>query len=129
LTLIALLIGGNLVHASTKVAEELENLPIVEVSIPIKPITIDEKIDYYGDMYGVSTYVLHTVIRCESNYNTYALGDSGKSRGLVQIHSGYNPHVSDAEAYDPDFAINFLAENLSKGKGRMWTCWRKNFNS
>jgi hypothetical protein len=71
---------------------------------------------------------MHTVINCESSYNPRALGDNGYSRGLVQIHSYYHPTVTDEMAYDPDFAIEFLAEKLQQGKGHLWTCYRKNYS-
>jgi soluble lytic murein transglycosylase-like protein len=87
---------------------------------------IKKEIDEQAKRYGVSAYEMHTTISCESNYNRYALGDKGKSRGLVQIHSDYHD-VSDEDAYNPRFAIEFLAKNLSQGNGKLWTCWRQNF--
>jgi hypothetical protein len=89
---------------------------------------IDALIATYSARYGVSASVMHTVIKCESMYNPRALGDSGYSRGLVQIHSKYWPEVTDEMAYDPNFAIRFLAEKLSTGDGHLWTCWRMSYN-
>jgi hypothetical protein len=86
---------------------------------------INGLISQYAREFGVSADVMHRVIKCESTYNTFALGDAGYSRGLVQIHSRYWPEITDDMAYDPEFAISFLAEKLSEGKGRLWTCWRK----
>ena len=48
-----------------------------------------------------------------------------KSYGLSQIHLPSHPNISLEQATDPDFAIEFMAQNLSKGKGKMWTCYRK----
>lgn len=76
---------------------------------------------------GVSPDVVKTVINCESGWNVTALGDHGHSRGLVQIHDLYHPDVSDEEAYDPIFAIDFLIEKLQLGKGNLWSCYRKFF--
>lgn len=73
---------------------------------------------------SVSPAVVHAVIACESTWNPRALGDSGHSRGLAQIHDQYHD-ISDEQAYDPRFAIDFLVSNLAEGKGRMWTCWRQ----
>lgn len=70
---------------------------------------------------------MRTVIKCESNFNPNAVGDSGYSRGLVQIHSRYWPEITDEMAFDPEFAITFLAEKLSEGKGRLWTCYRLSY--
>jgi hypothetical protein len=77
-----------------------------------------------AEQYNVSSDTMLKVISCESGFNERALGDAGYSRGLVQIHSKYHPTVTDAQAYDPEFAITFLAEKLSQGKGGLWTCWR-----
>lgn len=74
--------------------------------------------------YGVSEVVMNKVISCESNYKPNAVGDGGKSHGLVQIHQPSHPYITRAQATDPEFAIDFLARNLADGKGRMWTCWR-----
>lgn len=93
---------------------------------PIKPKnpSINDLITIYAKKYGVSEKVIHRVISCESSYKPTAVGDGGKSHGLVQIHLPSHPYVTKAQAQDPEFAINFLAENLSKKKGRLWTCFR-----
>lgn len=64
------------------------------------------------------------VVKCESNYNPNAWGDGGYSRGLVQIHYPAHPTISDEQALNIEFALDFLARNLKEGKGNMWTCWR-----
>lgn len=64
------------------------------------------------------------VIGCESSWNPNALGDDGNSRGLVQISSIYHPEVTDTEAYDPVFAVRFMAEEWHEGKERQWSCYR-----
>lgn len=67
---------------------------------------------------------MHKIVSCESSYRVFALGDAGYSRGLVQVHAKYWPDITDEMAYDPEFAIRFLAEKLSTGQGRLWTCHR-----
>lgn len=84
-----------------------------------------ELTDIYANMYNVSPIIMKQVISCESGWNINAIGDSGKSFGLVQIHNPSHPSITQEEAINPEFAINFLAENLSKGRGSMWTCYRK----
>lgn len=92
----------------------------------------------YSVKYGVSESTMMRVINCEDgSYNftqqsgmTYkagnrwgfAAGTREKSFGLVQIHIVDNP-VTYEQAIDPEFAVNFLAENLSHGRGHMWTCY------
>ncbi len=89
----------------------------------VEEMTTYELIDYYGAKYDVSTSTIHRVVKCESQYNPNAIGDEGTSFGLAQIHLPAHPEVSRAQALDPEFAISFLAKNLAKGKGAMWTCF------
>lgn len=79
--------------------------------------------------YNVSTSTITDVIACESSFNETARGDGGYSRGLVQIHAKFHPQVTYEQAIDPEFAIDFLAEKLSKGQGYLWTCYRNLFAS
>lgn len=88
---------------------------------------ISERIAYFASKWDVSAEVMETVVECESNYNPRAVGDQGHSRGLVQIHSKYHPTVTDEMAFDVDYALEFLAERLARGEGRLWTCYRTNF--
>ena len=105
-------------------APRTEEVVLIETKIDWTEERIFEEIEVAGKRYNVSTSTLHAVIKCESRYDRFALGDHGWSRGLVQIHGKYHD-VSDEEAYDPEFAIDFLAKHVSEGKGSLWTCYRK----
>ena len=96
--------------------------------------TIDDKIVRYADKYGVSSKLMHHIISKESGYDpnivgdkTYVCQETGKiapSRGLVQINECYWPEEY-KYATDPDFAIDFLAKQLSLGNCHFWsTCPR-----
>ena len=87
--------------------------------------TLTTLINKYAEIYQVSTSTIHKVINCESGYNPRALGDNDQSRGLVQINRPSHPDISDAEAFDPEFSISFLAEKLSSDQGYLWTCHRQ----
>lgn len=115
--------------ASTVHAEEVKRPVRIEVVIDWTEERINKEIEDRAKEYGVSAEVMKTVIWCESRYNKDALGDGGKSRGLSQIHSHYHPQVLDKQAYDPAFAIRFLAEKLSKGQGYLWSCWNQNYGT
>ena len=65
-----------------------------------------------------------SIIKCESSDNPNAVGDNGTSFGLSQIHLTAHTDITKQEALDPEFAINYLAYNLSIGKASMWTCAR-----
>jgi hypothetical protein len=82
---------------------------------------------------------MNRIISCESQWHTsvqskhryhernvpqgYSVGDREQSFGLVQIHLPAHPHVSHAEAVDPEYSIDFLAKNLAAGNGSWWTCY------
>lgn len=79
----------------------------------------------YGVHYGVPDSILEGVIQCESQGNSLAIGDHGHSHGLVQISDIYHPEISLVQANDPLFSIDYLASQIAKGKGVMWSCYRK----
>lgn len=97
-------------------------------------------IDETAEEYGVSKYVMHGIINCESEYNPdiqshhtyhagnvpkgYAVGDREQSFGLVQIHLPAHPHVTKQQAKDPRFAVDFLARNIAVGRASMWSCFK-----
>ena len=101
--------------------------------------SINELIAYYGEMYGVSQETLLKVIKCENreldptaqsklkyksgNRWKKPAGSFEQSYGLAQIHLPDHPEVSYEQAIDPEFSIEFLAKNISKGRGEMWTCF------
>lgn len=101
--------------------------PVTPVSdqVVVKELTIKQKVDKYAALYKVSPSLMQGVVDCESSYNPKALGDNGHSRGIAQIHDLYHPEISNTQAYDPDFALDYLAKSISQGKGHEWTCYRK----
>ena len=73
---------------------------------------------------GVDPQTVIGVIKKESQFNPKALNKNDMaagchSRGLVQIRS-CNHDVTDEQAYDPVFAVNFLIRNIDKCK----TWWK-----
>lgn len=92
----------------------------VEYSTTTAPFIIGA----YAHRYGVDAATMEAVIRCESRYNPYVRGDKGHSRGLAQISDIWHPEVSDTQAFDPYFSIEFLAKGLAEGRGSQWTCFR-----
>ncbi len=78
--------------------------------------------------YGVSFHEMSVTIGCESSWNPKAIGDSGRSRGLAQIHAPSWDDISDDQAFDPYFSIDFMAKKFSEGQQDLWTCWRQNFD-
>lgn len=74
---------------------------------------------------GLNTELFLATIKCESSWNPTATGDSGKSHGLAQIHSPSHPTVTRAQATDPKWAIDWMADRWAKGYAHQWTCYRK----
>ena len=92
--------------------------------IPIPPPAIEKIIDLASAAYGVATTTLAGVLYIESGYNPNAIGDHGTSFGCAQIHAPAHPDISLDQMFDPWFSINYLAEQISKGNGWMWTGYR-----
>lgn len=92
--------------------------------MPIETVDLDATIKADAAKYGVNADHLYATIQCESNFEIDARGDHGLARGLAQIRSDYHPEVSDAEADDPSFAIEFLASAFAHGRAHEWSCAR-----
>lgn len=92
----------------------------VEFSTSTMPLIINA----YAHRYGVDSHTMEKVIECESQGRPWVRGDHGHSRGLVQIHDYWHSEVTDAQAFDPFFSIEFLAKGLAAGNGSEWTCYR-----
>lgn len=107
-----------------KVNAEAPTLPPEPVKTEWTVEEIKSMVDYYADKYGVSRQLMQKVVNCESSYNYKAVGDGGKSFGLSQIHKPSHPTITYEESTNPDFALDFMASNISKGKGNMWSCYK-----
>lgn len=97
---------------------------VTEAHYEPQKLNINDMIALSAEKYDVSEKTMHRVIQCESRYNPKAVGDYGHSFGLVQIHLPSHPDISKAQAFDPEFATDYLAKSLSRGQGKMWTCFR-----
>ena len=131
-----MLIGLSLLAAGLAIEpKELIAEDVVPEEIRITMYSKDElvkKVYQYAETYKVNPKTIVAVISCENREWDKDLqsriinkkGEREKSYGLSQIHLPSHPHISLEQATSPDFAIEFLAKNLSKGKGNMWTCYR-----
>ena len=87
--------------------------------------TTSDLIAQYSTKYNVPTSTMVHIVNCESGGNTKAIGDNGTSFGLVQIHITAHKDITRQQAENPEFAIKYLAKNLSQKRGKMWTCFRQ----
>jgi len=101
---------------------------IVPVPIP-EERTVPELIKFYSSKYNVDEEVVTNVIKCESNFLEDAIGDYGTSYGLSQIHLPAHPDITKEQALDKEFAIEFMAKEMSQGNSWMWSCWKKLYRS
>lgn len=106
-------------------AETLDTAIQYHPEVPVIPETIAGKISFYAERHGVSSSTIYAVIKCESTFNPNAIGDGGTSFGLSQIHLPAHPNITIEQAFDPDFAIEFMAKEMSIGNAWKWTCWKK----
>lgn len=90
--------------------------------------------------YGVSASLMTAIIDCENrdwiadqqSRHTYkrdrpkqglVAGQREQSFGLVQIHLPDHPTITYEQATNPTFSIEFLARELSLGRGKQWSCY------
>jgi len=100
-----------------------------EAELNIRTFTKEELKDIAKNIaieHNVSYEVMDTVVECESRWNPDAIGDNGNSYGLVQIFMPiWKDEITIEQATEPYFSLHFLGDKLSKGEGRLWTCYRK----
>lgn len=94
--------------------------PTVLANLPVPEI-----IKHFSTQYNVSYSEMYETVKCESSFNTKAIGDNNGSFGISQINLRWNPEVTKEQAFDPVFAAEFMAKKFSQGKADRWTCWRK----
>lgn len=111
-------------------AEEM--IETVATSTP-EMLDVPALIKHYASQYKVSAKLMLSIVTCETagtfdpSIQSYvkAKGPNGRedSWGLSQIHLPSWPKITREQAQDPHFALNFLAEKLSKGQAYLWSCY------
>lgn len=100
-------------------APTLPPTPVLETKEELVAFATQEAVAGHVDAQEVLS-----IIQCESQWNTHAIGDHGHSFGLSQIHLPSHASISQEQAENPRFAVNFLVENIASGNAHMWTCAR-----
>lgn len=138
------ILGGILIDVYSSIppamvvyAQEPEAPRIIQIETRINwtPERIEEEIKEQAERYGRDDAYMAAVIDCESmgsttiqSFHRYDFtdakrgiyeGERERSFGLAQIHLPDHPSVTEEEAKDPAFAINFMAKKLGKVK---WYC-------
>lgn len=87
--------------------EDKKNLSVQE---QIKKIARDE-----CNKKGIGNYCINDLIAMawvESRFDKKAIGDNGASHGCYQIHQGYHKHITQEQAENLNFAINWTLNRL-----------------
>lgn len=110
----------------------VDTVPVNAVPIVYTKDELVQKVYQYAKISGVKSQTMINVIDCEDTTWTANQQSNivrGKEReesyGLAQINLPSHPDISYDQAVDPDFAISYMADQLSKGKGNQWSCYRK----
>lgn len=96
---------------------EAAPIPFEAIEI-ITPKPIKEYAEEKAHEYGISWTKLNNLITYESQWNPNAT--NGRDRGLVQINSFYHPTITDEQAYDPYWAIDWAANEIKDGREHQW---------
>jgi hypothetical protein len=87
-------------------------VPAIAVVAPVPRETLQEMSDRIAGLWRVPTTTLSNLWHSESSGST-TVTNIGGDRGVVQINKYAHPEVSDAQAFDPDFALNFAAHSIA----------------
>lgn len=93
--------------------------PVYASEARIEPIeTIEQKIDRIATAHGIPTTTLYNLVKSESNFDPKA--DNGKDRGIVQINRNSFPEITDEQAFDVEFSLNFASEKIANDEEYLW---------
>ena len=67
---------------------------------------------------------LEAVAKCESGFNSQAIGDHGKSIGLFQIYLPSHPTITKKQALDPYWSLAWAINRYYAGELNIWVCHR-----
>jgi soluble lytic murein transglycosylase-like protein len=96
---------------------------------PKTPPSIEELVTQMAAKYRVDYTLAHYIATNESHYDPKAEGDlydlcpTGKykgkpiyARGVYQITRCYHPNVTDEQAFDPEFNVEYAMKLIAQGK-------------
>lgn len=129
------------VSATTSATTTMQTMQVETPKAETPKQVVERLVDKYALQYGVSKTRMLGTIRCENRNFDPTLqsgmryprdnkkwgvkaGEREKSFGLVMVHLPDHPDISYLQATDPEFAIEFMAQEFAKGHASQWTCWR-----
>ncbi len=114
------IIAAALVCLSFGVQPTYAQSPIV----PLAKRSIPEIVEYFANQYKVSAPQMLATMRCESSLNVKAVGDSGTSFGIAQIHLPAHRDITREQAQDAVFATEFMAREFARSNQKIWSCYQ-----
>lgn len=94
----------------------------------VEPPTLETLITEASERRGAPRWVVEHIIEKESGGDPLTVGDMHltcertgrpvRARGAGQITECYHPEVSDQQAFDLEFAVDFVARAVAEGKCR-----------
>lgn len=100
-------------------ANEPDQTALVATYVPtVHTENLEEKSDRIALAHNIATSTLRNLVWSESRWNPNA--DNGYDRGLTQINRAAWPQVTDSEAFDPEFALNFAADKIAHHQESYW---------
>lgn len=81
-----------------------------------------------ADIDGIPPAEFAAVVECESQFQNDAVGDSGTSIGIAQIHLPAHPDITKEQARDPYFSLSWMGSEWLDGRAWEWSCWKKLHN-
>lgn len=117
-----------LLHPQKLAAEDI--LP--EVPKTYTKLELLDKVYQYAEIHKNSPKTIIATINCENkdwdpNLQSRIINKQGvreESYGLAQIYLPAHPNITKAQATDPDFALDYIAQHL--GRDDSWSCYKKN---
>lgn len=105
---------------------------VIPVITPPTKSELIQKVYQYADQYDVKASTMLAIINCENTDWDPTLqsriinkGQREESYGLSQINLPTHPTITKEQATNPDFSLDFMASQLSKGNKNIWTCARR----
>lgn len=86
---------------------------------------------YVASKEGLNVGVFLATLKCEGDFyngQSYVLKEGGPngredSWGVAQINLPYHPEITKAQALNPFWSINWMADQWLKGNEWKWSCW------
>lgn len=81
--------------------------------------TLQDQANGISILHGIPTTTLSNLAWFESKWDPNA--DNGYDRGVVQINRTYHSEVTDEQAFDPIWSLNWAARKIYLGEESEWT--------